>query len=298
MIRRIAFAALGAIVAAAVISGCGVSTGGSEGPTATAMRPVGPAAPPATRAEQATANTAAGPGGQVTVFLHTVGTGFQAASVSFDAASLMLQGGKPAALDLAPAASVDAGSFQLIAHGPTPPGTYDSLKLTAKPDAEANTVTFAAGQAPAPLRLPESMDLGLEDADSGADGRLLLVVTADFADLPRQDDVAVAARRFRAAPLAEDGACTITGEVAPSASLARVHACWGETGIAIAMTQADPFTGEYSLAGLPPGRYQLRITAAGHETYRGPEEPVALAAGKTAELPPIVLSRAKVPAGL
>lgn len=294
MKRLIWALALGALVALFAV-GCGISTGGGEGSAATTMQPIGPAAPPAARAEQPAALNAAEPVCQVAVFLRPVGADFDSLALSFGVVSLIPAEGEPTLLELAPAANAKADAYHLIAQGQVAPGKYQRLLLASDEKVRQGAITFATGEAAVPLRLPQSVTLDFDAVELKADARLLLVVTLDLADLAAGDEIAVAARRFRAAPLADAEACTLKGQVAPAASLARIYAIWAQTATPLGMTQADPFTGEYALQGLPPGRYHLRVTAAGHETYETREQPITLAPGKPAEIPPIVLTTSQVP---
>jgi len=288
-----------AALAVLLVGGCGMSTGGGDGSATTTMQPVGPAAPSAARAEQPASSPAIEPGTEVSAFLRVVGSTFDALSLSF--AEVALSGGAgPDLAGLAPAAvaGLKPDVFQLIAAGRVPAGEYDALRLAAQGGDKGCAITVAGGEAATPLRLPRSVDLQFEPIEARADDRLVLVVTLDLTDLPQADEIAIAARRFQAGPLAEDEACAIRGTVAPAASLARVYACWADTGTTMAVTQADPFTGEYLLEGLPPGSYHLRVTAAGCKSYEGPDEPIAIAAGTTAELPPIALVSAESARGI
>ena len=284
MTRQVMLGALAAVLAAALTAGCGMSTGGGAPSATAATQPVGPAA----RALQVAPAAKVEPGAQAAVFLRATSGDFETVSLSVEAVSLLRAEGQPVALEALSAAEAKANAFSLIAQGGLPAGEYDGVALRPE-KAGQHSITFAGGHEPAPLRLPVSLDLKFDAVKVSADQRLVLVVTLDCADLGEKDEVQLAARRFRAGPLEAEQAAGLKGQVAPEASLARVNACWAKTGTVVAATQADPFTGEYALEKLPPGEYYLRVTAAGHQAYQGPEKPVAAAAGKMGDLPTIVL---------
>lgn len=288
MTRQVILGALAAVLAAALTAGCGMSSGGGAPSATAATQPVGPAAPLAARAEQVAPAANAEPGAQAAVFLRATGGDFETISLSVEAVSLLRAEGQPVALEALSPAEVRANAFSLIAQGGLPAGEYDGVALRPE-KAGQHSITFAGGHEPAPLRLPVSLDLKFDAVKVSGDQRLVLVITLDCADLGEKDEVQLAARRFRAGPLEAEQAAGLKGQVAPEASLARVNACWAKTGTVVAATQADPFTGEYALEKLPPGEYYLRVTAAGHQAYQGPEKPVAAAAGKMGDLPTIVL---------
>ncbi len=271
---------------------------------ATTTQPVGPAAPPAARLEQPAAPPVE-PRAHVTLFLHPIGTGFDSISLAVRTASLLAGAGKLAALEIAPAGSVEGGAFGLIAYGDVAPGKYAGLTLQPPADAHhvalpsrgdgqrhpgGSSLAFAAGRPAAGVRVPRSVDLAFAPVELPADGFSILVITLDLADLRAADEVALGARRFRAGLLSKEEACELKGEVAPAAALARAYACWADTGVALAMTQPDPFTGQYAISGLPPGEYRLRIIAAGYEPYRGPDEPLTLTAGAAAQAAAVTLA--------
>jgi hypothetical protein len=271
-----------------------MSTGGSEGPTATAMQPVGPAAPPAARTEQPPSVAAVEPGIQIAVFLHPVGGEFDRMSLAFDGISLRREkDDEPVDLKGVAAEEVKPGAYTLLAAGAVGVGRYEGLILRLAKGADSQTLTPAEGPA-LPVRAPESLELKFEPVEVDAGNHPALVVTLDLGDMRPRKEVEIAARRFTAGPLGQKDAAELKGQVAPSAALARVYACRSKTGTVVAMTQADPFNGDYTLSGLPPGEYFVRITAAGHQTYQEPNRPVALAPGKTVDLPTVVLSSAQV----
>lgn len=288
MARRVTVGVI-IVAAALVVAGCGMSTTGTGGAATTASQSVGPAAPAAARAEQPAASAAAQPRAHISVFLLPAGAEFESVSLSLAAVSLLDADGKAASLKAVPAAPVKPRAFHLIAQGEVPPGKYGGLALQARDGEKDDSLTFAAGEPAVPMRLPDRLDLKFEPMELRADKWHIVVVTLDLADVRPGEEVAIAARRFAAGALSADEASGLKGEVAPAASLARVYALWAETGVPLAMTQPDPFSGEYVFAGLPPGQYCLRMTAAGCQPYQGPQEPIALAPGKTANAPAVTL---------
>ena len=287
MLRQVIAAAIAAALAA-LIAGCGTTTGGGSGPGPTATQPVGPAAPPAARGQEAASHTAVESAAGVTVFLRAGGGRFDSISLPLAKLSLLRIGGAAVPLDVVPDDHIRPDSFALIARGNLPVGEYDGLIV--QPAKNGNhAITMAAGKPSRSLRLPETIDLRFDAIKTGATEHLVIVLTLDCKGLTGKAPVEVAAQRFRAGLLGEEGAATIKGRVAPSSSLAHVYACWAQGGAVVAATQADAFSGDYALTRLPPGEYVVRITAAGYNTYQGPEKPIALAAAKTVDLPPVVL---------
>lgn len=277
------------LLAALFVAGCGMSTGGGNGSATTAAQTVGPAAPPALGAQEAKSRGAAEPVTQVAVFLRAVGSDFKTLSPAWGEVSLVRTQGEPAALEVEAEAQLKPDALALIARGSAPVGEYDGVALRPPKGGSHPWIRFAADSSAIPLRLPDRIDLKFDATKLAADGHLLLVITLDLAGLTGKDELKVTSRHFQAGPLPEDQAAALKGQVAPSAALARVYACWGKGGAPMATTQADAFTGQYVLAGLPPGEYYVRVTAAGYQSFQGPDQPIALAAGKAAEVPPVVL---------
>jgi hypothetical protein len=288
VVRRFVAVAFAGVLAIFIIAGCGTSTGGGTGPVPTATQPVGPAAPPAARGQETVTRAAVESAAGVTVFLLASGGKFDSISLPLAKVSLLRAGGAAVPLEIVPDDHIRPDSFALIARGNLPPAGYDGL--IAQPAKKGSpTITPAAGKPARSLRLPETIDLKFDLVKTSATEHLILVVTLDCKGLTGKAPLDVAGDRFHAVPLSEDQAAGIKGRVAPSSSLAHVCACWAKGGVVVAATQADAFTGDYSFAKLPPGEYVVRITAAGYNTYQGPDKPIAVAAGKTADLPPVVL---------
>jgi len=283
------------VAAALVVAGCGMSTTGTGGATTTASQSVGPAAPAATRAEQPAPPRVAEQRAHVSVFLLPAGAEFGSVSFSLATVSLLDADGKAASLEAVPAAPAKPRGFHLIAQGEVPPGKYGELALQARNGAQDASLTFTAGEPAVAMRLPDRLDLKFEPMELRADRWHIVVVTLDLTNISSGPEVAIAARRFAAGALPAAEASGLKGEVAPAASLARVYALWAETGVPLAMAQPDPFSGEYAFAGLPPGQYRLRMTAAGCEPYQGPQEAIPLAAGKTTDAPAVTLLPAESP---
>jgi hypothetical protein len=286
-LRRI----IGAVIAAALmifIAGCGATTGGGTGPVPTATQPVGPAAPPAARGQEtgtrATAESVAG----AAVFLRASGGKFESISLPLAKVSLLRAGAPAVSLQITTNDQIASDSCALIAHGTLPVGQYDGLALQpAKNTTPA--IVVAAGRPSKSLRLPETLDLKFDAVKTSATEHLVLVLTLDCKGLTGKAPIEVPAERFSAGLLGKEEAGTVKGRVAPSSSLGHVYACWAKGGTVVAATQADAFTGDYTLTGLPAGEYVVRIAAAGYNTYQGPEKPIVAAAGKTVDLPPAVL---------
>lgn len=297
MVRHFVAAAIASIVAVCIIAGCGTTTGGGSGPVPTASQPVGPAAPPAARAQEAAPHTAVESAAGVTVFLRAGGGKFDSISLPLAKLSLLRTGGPAVPLEVVPDDHVRPDSFALIARGSLPAGRYDGLVVQPAKNG-THAITVAAGKPSRALRLPETIHLRFDATKTGATEHLTLIITLDCKGLTGKPPLEVPGDRFHAGPLPEDLAAGIKGRVAPSSSLAHVYACWAKGGAVVAATQADAFTGDYALTKLPPGEYVVRITAAGYNTYQGPEKPVAVAAAKTVDLPPVVLVSSHSVAGM
>ena len=287
MLRQVIVAAIAAALAV-FIAGCGTTTGGGSGPVPTAAQPVGPAAPPAARGQEAAPHTAVESAAGATVFLRASGGKFDGISLPLAKVSLVRTGGPAVPLEVVPNDHVRPDSFALTARGSLPAGQYHGLVV--QPTKNGNhAITVAAGKPSRSLRLPETIDLKFDAVKTSATEHLVLIITLDCKGLTGKAPIEVAGERFRAGPLSKEEAATIKSRVAPSSSLAHVYACWAKGGAVVAATQTDAFTGDYALTGLPPGEYVVRITAAGYNTYQGPEKPLTMAVGKTVDLPPVVL---------
>ena len=83
----------------------------------------------------------------------------------------------------------------------------------------------------------------------------------------------------------------ITGAVSPAASLARVWACWADTGTPITCADADPADGRFTIGDVPVGQYFLRVTAGGYEPIEDREALCKVKPGAAAEAAPITLAR-------
>jgi len=284
-----------AVVAVFLVGGCGMSTGGGDSASPTAMQqPIGPAAPPAARAAQPGVPEPVEQGVQIAVFLRPVAGEFEKASLSFESVSLLRVQGKPVDLKAASPEEVKRDGYGLVGSGGVPDGKYEGLILHPIKRAESQTLTVTEGHRAVPVRMPESLELKFEPVEVNAGNHPALVVTLDLADQKPRRDVEITAQLFKAGPLSEKQAGELKGQVAPPASLARVYACWAKTGAVVAMTQADAFGGDYALPGLAPGEYYVRVSAAGHQTYQEPNRPVTVTPGRTVDLPAVVLSSAQV----
>jgi hypothetical protein len=277
------------LLAALFVGGCGMSTGGGNSSAATAVQPVGPAAPPATSTQDTQSRGAVQPAAQVSVFLRAGASDFEALSLAWAKVSLLRSQGEPAALKVEAQPQLKPNALALIASGSAPLGEYDGVALQPTQGGGRQWIRFSADGPATPLRLPDRIALKFDAIKLTADGHPLLVISLDLAGLTAKDELKVTSRRFHAGPLPQDQAGELKGQVAPSAALARVCACWAKAGAPVAMTQADAFTGEYALPGLPPGAYYVRVTAAGYQSYQGLDQPVAVTAGRVAQVPPVVL---------
>lgn len=214
--------------------------------------------------------------------------GWVAAATTRDLAALNQRRAEP--LDLAAAKGP-----ALLAVATPPAGALQGLRLRFK------SGSWAAADAPKqrrPLALPkdEVIELPLQNVAMEAGRTTVVALSVDLTKVgPTKVALERGARRIAPAMFAVADASkmvgSITGTAAPPAALARVWACWADTATPIAWADADAESGTFTIAGLPAGRYFLRVTAGGYAPFEDRAAACQVIAGAATAAAPITLAR-------
>ena len=208
--------------------------------------------------------------------------GWVAAATTRDLAALNQRRAEP--LDLAAAKAP-----QLLAVGMPPAGALQGLRLRFK------SGSWAAADAPKqrrPLALPkdEVIELPLQNVAMEAGRTTVVALSVDLTKVALERGARRVGATFAVAD-ASKMVGSITGAAAPPAALARVWACWADTATPIAWADADAGSGTFTIAGLPAGRYFLRVTAGGYAPFEDRAAACQVIAGAATAAAPITLAR-------
>lgn len=208
--------------------------------------------------------------------------GWVAAATTRDLAALNQRRAEP--LDLAAAKAP-----QLLAVGMPPAGALQGLRLRFK------SGSWAAADAPKqrrPLALPkdEVIELPLQNVAMEAGRTTVVALSVDLTKVALERGARRVGATFAVAD-ASKMVGSITGTAAPPAALARVWACWADTATPIAWADADAGSGTFTIAGLPAGRYFLRVTAGGYAPFEDRAAACQVIAGAATAAAPITLAR-------
>lgn len=166
--------------------------------------------------------------------------------------------------------SLNNGVIDNLGQTPLAAGHYTQLRLVLNPNNTganlANSVVVSGNNAEVPLVTPSAVQSGIKlvnefDVASGQRVDLLLDFNACKSIVKRGNGTYALKPVIKVIPFALNG---INGVVEPAASSVMVTA--QQNGVIVQSTAANATTGEFTIARIPPGNYDVVFTADGHAT--------------------------------
>lgn len=165
--------------------------------------------------------------------------------------------------------SLNNGVIDNLGQTPLAAGHYTQLRLVLNPNntaSLANSVVVSGSATESPLVTPSAVQSGIKlvnefDVASGQRVDLMLDFNACKSIVKRGDGTYALKPVIKVIPFALNG---INGVVEPAASGVMVTA--QQNGVIVQSTAANATTGEFTIARVPPGNYDVVFTADGHAT--------------------------------
>lgn len=175
--------------------------------------------------------------------------------------------------------SLNNGVIDNLGQTPLATGHYTQLRLVLNPNTTgtslANSVVVSGNASEVPLVTPSAVQSGIKlvnefDVAPGQRVDLMLDFNACKSIVKRGNGTYALKPVIKVIPFVLNG---IHGVVEPAASSAMVTA--QQNGVIVQSTAANATTGEFTIARIPPGNYDVVFTADGHATAVITSVPVA-----------------------
>jgi len=162
--------------------------------------------------------------------------------------------------------SLNNGALDNLGQMPLPVGHYTQLRLVLVPN--ANSVVLSGSTTEIPLVTPSAVQSGIKlinqfDVVSGQRVDLMLDFNACMSIVKRGNGTYALKPVIRVIPFALNG---IDGYIDPALLSSNVMVTAQQNGAIVQSTAPNPQTGEFFLSRIPPGNYDVVITADGHAT--------------------------------
>lgn len=162
--------------------------------------------------------------------------------------------------------SLNNGALDNLGQMPLPAGHYTQLRLVLDPN--ANSVVPSGSTNEIPLATPSAVQSGIKlinqfDVAAGQRVDLMLDFNACMSIVKRGNGAYALKPVIRVIPFALNG---INGYIDSALLSSNVMVTAQQNGAIVQSTAPNPQTGEFFLSRIPPGNYDVVITADGHAT--------------------------------